>query len=47
VQEPELFQNEEQENHDRAAGDEEILPALPEAPATQGNQVEWLDTPRF
>jgi hypothetical protein len=34
VQEPELFQDEEQENHDRAPGDEEILPALPETPAT-------------
>jgi hypothetical protein len=32
MQEPELFVDEEQENDDRAAGDEEVLPALPEAP---------------
>jgi hypothetical protein len=40
VQEPELFFDQEQENHDGAPGDEEVLPALPEAPAAQGNQVE-------
>jgi hypothetical protein len=40
VQEPELFFDQEQEDHDRASGDEEILPALPEAPDAQGNQVE-------
>jgi hypothetical protein len=33
VQEPELFFDQEQENHDRAAGDEEVLPALPQTPA--------------
>jgi hypothetical protein len=40
VQEPELFQYQEQEDHYRTAGNEEILPPLPEAPAAQGNQVE-------
>jgi hypothetical protein len=40
VQKPELFLDQEQENHDGASGDEEVLPALPEAPASQGNQVE-------
>jgi hypothetical protein len=40
VQEPELFFHEEQEDHHRASGAEEVLPALPEAPAAQGNQVK-------
>ena len=40
VQEPELHEHEEQEDHHRAAGNEEVLPALPEAPGAQGNQVE-------
>jgi hypothetical protein len=40
VQEPELFQHQEQENNHGAVGNEEVLPALPEAPAAQGNQVE-------
>jgi hypothetical protein len=40
VQEPELFFHQEQEDHHGAAGIEEVLPALPEAPAAQGNQVE-------
>jgi hypothetical protein len=29
VQEPELFFDQEQKDHDRAAGDEEVLPSLP------------------
>jgi hypothetical protein len=41
MQEPELFGHEEQEDHHGAAGNEEILPVLPEAPAAQGNQVEF------
>jgi hypothetical protein len=32
VQEPELFFDEEQENHDGTPGNEEVLPALPQAP---------------
>jgi hypothetical protein len=40
MQEPELFGHQEQEDHHGAAGNEEILPVLPEAPAAQGNQVE-------
>jgi hypothetical protein len=40
VQEPELFLDEEQENHHGALGAEEVLPALQAAPAAQGNQVE-------
>jgi hypothetical protein len=33
VQKSQLFFDEEQEDHDGTAGNEEILPALPEAPA--------------
>jgi hypothetical protein len=40
MQEPELFGHQEQKDHDRAPGTEEVLPALPEAPAAQGNQVK-------
>jgi hypothetical protein len=40
MQESELFLHQEQEDHDRASGTQEILPALPEASAAQGNQVE-------
>jgi hypothetical protein len=40
VQESQLFFHQEQEDDYRAPGNEEILPALPEAPAPQGNQVE-------
>jgi hypothetical protein len=40
VQEPELHVYEEQEDHDGTPGNEEVLPALPEAPGAQGNQVE-------
>jgi hypothetical protein len=32
VQKPELLVDQEQEDDDRAAGDEEVLPALPETP---------------
>jgi hypothetical protein len=41
VQESELFEHQEQEDDDRAAGDEEILPQVPPAPGAQGNQVDW------
>jgi hypothetical protein len=40
VQEPELFFDEEQEDHHGAPGNEEVLPALPQTPGPQGNQVE-------
>jgi hypothetical protein len=40
VQEPELFPDKKQENHHGASGVEEILPPLPQTPASQGNQVE-------
>jgi hypothetical protein len=40
VQEPELLFDQEQEDLYGTAGNEEVLPALPEAPAAQGNQVE-------
>jgi hypothetical protein len=39
MQEPELFEYEEQEDHDRASGIQEILPELPEASASPRNQV--------
>jgi hypothetical protein len=37
VQEPELFEYQKQEDHHGTAGDEQVLPSLPEAPAAQGN----------
>jgi hypothetical protein len=40
VQKPELLFDQEQKDQDRAPGNEQVLPALPEAPAAQGNQVE-------
>jgi hypothetical protein len=40
VQKPELFIDQEQEDLYGTIGNEEVLPALPEAPAAQGNQVE-------
>jgi hypothetical protein len=40
MQEPELFFDKEQEDEHGTAGDEEILSALPQTPAAQGNQVE-------
>jgi hypothetical protein len=40
VQESELHVYEEQEDHYGTPGNEEVLPALPEAPDAQGNQVE-------
>jgi hypothetical protein len=46
VQEPELFFHEEQEDHHGAPGTEKVLPALPETPAAQRNQVKWLDAPQ-
>ena len=42
VQAQELHQHEEQEDHDGAAGAEEVLPVLPQAPRAQGDQVGWL-----
>jgi preprotein translocase subunit SecE len=47
MQEPELFLDQEQENHYRASGVEEVLPALQAAPAAQGNQVEYKGAPRL
>jgi hypothetical protein len=40
VQKPELHVYQEQEDHHRTPGNEEVLPALPETPGSQGNQVE-------
>jgi hypothetical protein len=40
MQAPELFHDQEQEGHHGTVGTTEILPALPEAPAASGNQVE-------
>jgi hypothetical protein len=40
VQKPQLQQDEEQENNDRTAGDEEILPVLPEASTASRNKVK-------
>jgi hypothetical protein len=34
VQKPELFRHEEQEDHNRTVGDEEILPQMPQTPTT-------------
>jgi hypothetical protein len=42
VQEPQLLDDQEQEDYNRTSRDEEILPALPEASAAQGDQVEGL-----
>jgi hypothetical protein len=39
VQKPELHEHQKQENHHGTAGNEEVLPALPEASRPQGNQV--------
>jgi hypothetical protein len=39
VQKPELQQNEEQENHNRAAGIEKILPVLPETSTAPRDEV--------
>jgi hypothetical protein len=41
VQEPELFEYQKQEDDDGAAGIEEVLPQMPQAPDTPGNQVNW------
>src|SRR5206468_8425199 len=41
VQQSELLQHEEQEEHHGAARNEEILPQVPQAPGAQGNQVDW------
>ena len=40
VQTPELFDDEEQEDVDRKAGTEEVLPFRPQAHLAQGSQVE-------
>jgi hypothetical protein len=39
VQESQLLEHQEQEDHDRAVGIEEVLPELPEAPGASRNQV--------
>jgi hypothetical protein len=39
VQAKELQQDQEQENHDRAVGAQQILRVLPQASAAQGNKV--------
>jgi hypothetical protein len=39
VQAKELQQNQEQEDHHGALGDEEVLRVLPQTSSTQGNQV--------
>jgi hypothetical protein len=41
MQESELFKHEKQENHHRTAGIEKVLPEVPQAPGTSGNQVNW------
>jgi hypothetical protein len=41
MQESQLHIYQEQENYHGAAGTQQVLPALPKAPAAQGNQVEW------
>jgi hypothetical protein len=40
VQKPELHVYEKQEDDHGTLGNEEVLPALPEASSAQGNQVE-------
>jgi hypothetical protein len=44
VQTQKLQQNQEQEDQDRAAGDEEILRVLPHTSGTSGNQVDWIQS---
>src|SRR5207253_6836122 len=44
VQKPELFQNQEQEDYHRAAGVEEVLSPLPQAPVASRNQVDRKST---
>jgi hypothetical protein len=39
VQESQLLQHQEQKDHYGTPGNEEILPALPEAPGAQGDQI--------
>ena len=39
LQEPELFDDQEQEDHDGSSGVQEVLQHVPEAHASQGNQV--------
>jgi hypothetical protein len=41
VQEPELFEHQEQEDDYGAPGIKEILPQVPQTPSAQGNQVNW------
>jgi hypothetical protein len=40
MQESELLEHQEQENHDRADRTEEVLPQVPQTPTAQGNQVD-------
>jgi hypothetical protein len=42
VQEPELHKYKKQKNNDGAAGNEEVLPVLPEASAAPRNQIAAL-----
>ena len=39
--------HQEQEDHHGAAGNEEILPQVPQAPGAQGNQVDWNQVASF
>jgi hypothetical protein len=39
VQAAELFHDAEQEEADGAAGDQQVLPVLPEAHASQGSEI--------
>jgi hypothetical protein len=41
VQGSELQQHEKQEDDDRASRIQEVLPEMSQAPAAQGNQVNW------
>jgi hypothetical protein len=40
VQEKELYKHQEQKNHNRAVGVEEVLPLLPQASSPQGDKVK-------
>ena len=44
VQEPELFPNEEKEDHQRKVGVQEILTALPETPGTPDSSAAEVST---
>jgi hypothetical protein len=42
VQRAELFDDQEPEDDDRAAGIQEILPSLPQAHAAQGSEIKFV-----